>query len=93
MEILDDPNSYCREPNPSVFPCVYMHACMTLYSTASSTVITLAQGLYLHVYNRGVQIRSESDFRTKIFIFSDWIGLVKVFFVVGSDFDIRNKMN
>jgi hypothetical protein len=47
---------------------------------------------------RGVQIRSESDpirsdFGTKIFI-SDRIGLIKLFRNrIGSDFDIRNKMN
>ena len=43
----------------------------------------------------GVQIRSDrirSHFGTKIFI-SDWIGLIKFFFLFGSDFVIRNKMN
>jgi hypothetical protein len=46
--------------------------------------------------NRGVQIRSDqirSDFGTKIYI-SDRIGLIKLFRSrIGSDFDIRNKMN
>ena len=46
--------------------------------------------------NRGVQIRSDqirSDFGTKIYI-SDRIGLIKLFrSQIGSDFDIRNKMN
>ena len=36
--------------------------------------------------------RIRSDFGTKIFI-SDWIELIKLFRIVGSDFDIRNKMN
>ena len=45
---------------------------------------------------RGVQIRSDrirSDFGTKIYI-SDRIGLIKLFRSrIGSDFDIRNKIN
>ena len=43
-----------------------------------------------------MQIRSDrirSDFGTKVFI-SDWIGLIKLFHSrrIGSDFDIRNKI-
>jgi hypothetical protein len=52
----------------------------------------------VYVSVRGVKIRSESDpirsdFGTKIFI-SDRIGLIKLFRSrIGSDFDIRNKIN
>ena len=42
---------------------------------------------------RSERIRSDLNFGTKIFI-SDWIGLIKLFRSrIGSDFDIRNKMN